>query len=55
VEKQSTPAEIRAWVAAGNIARFQKEMDSETDEFRFKILAVLLAIECEKFEKEQLL
>jgi hypothetical protein len=54
VDRASTPAEIRAWIAASNIARFQKELESETDEFRYKILAALLAYEYEKFEKEQL-
>ena len=49
------PPEIRAWIAAGNIARFQNELESETDEFRHNILIALLAIEREKFEKKTLL
>jgi len=53
-DKTSTPAEIRAWIAASNIARFQRELDSETDGLRYKILAMLLADEYEKFEKEPL-
>jgi len=53
-DQTSTPAEIRAWIAASNIARFQRELDSETDGLRYKILTVLLANEYEKFEKEPL-
>ena len=52
---EKSPAEIRAWIAASNIARFQNELESETDEFRHNILMALLATEREKFEKEPLL
>jgi hypothetical protein len=52
---EKSPAEIRAWIAASNIARFQNELESETEEFRHNILIALLAIEREKFEKEVLL
>ena len=51
---EKTTAEIRAWAAVSNIARFQRALDSETEEARLKILMVLLSIEYEKFEKETL-
>jgi len=54
VEKTTSPAEIRAWIATSNIARFQKELDSETDHFRHNILVALLEIEFSKFESELL-
>jgi hypothetical protein len=38
-------AEIRALVAANNLAWFQTELDSETDETRHEVLTRLLAIE----------
>jgi hypothetical protein len=52
---EKSPAEIRAWIAASNIARFQRELESETDEFRYNILATLIATEYEKFAKEPVL
>jgi hypothetical protein len=52
---EKSPAEIRAWIAASNIARFRTELEAETNEFRHNILIALLAIEREKFEKEPLL
>jgi|HubBroStandDraft_4_1064222.scaffolds.fasta_scaffold869928_1 hypothetical protein len=48
--KASTPAEIRAWIAASNIAWFQKELDSETDVFRYNILVALPEMEFAKFQ-----
>ena len=55
MDKTSTPAEVRAWIAASNIARFQTELDSETDVFRYNILVALLEIEFSKFQNEPLL
>ena len=52
--KTNTPAEIRAWIAASNIARFQTELDSETDVFRYNILLALLEMEFSKFANEPL-
>ena len=52
--KTSTPAEVRAWIAASNIARFQTELDSETDVFRCNILVALLEMEFSKFANEPL-
>ena len=46
--------EIRARVAANNIAWFQSEIDSEVDENRHEILARLLAIELRKIADEQI-
>ena len=37
--------EIQAWIAEDNIARLQQKLDSGTDEFRYEILAALLADE----------
>jgi hypothetical protein len=54
MDKTSTPAEIRAWIAASNIARFQTELDSETDVFRYNILVALLEMEFSKFANEPL-
>jgi hypothetical protein len=53
-DQNSTPAEVQAWIAASNIARFQRELDSETDMFRYNILVALLAREYEIFEKQPL-
>jgi len=53
-DKITTSAEIRAWMATGNIARFQKELESETDMFRHNILLALLEIEFAKFENAPL-
>ena len=46
--------EIRARVAANNIAWFQSEIDSEVDENRHEILARLLAIELRRIADEQI-
>jgi hypothetical protein len=47
-----TAAELHAdWIVAQNIARFQEKFNAETDDGRFKILALLLADEFSKFEK----
>jgi hypothetical protein len=51
---QKSLAEIRAWIAASSMVRFQKELDAETEETRYDILAGLLADEYEKFVKEPL-
>ena len=48
MDRHSSPAEIQAWIAASNIARFQRELDSETDVFRYNILVALLEIEFSK-------
>jgi len=53
-DKTTTPAEIRAWVATSNIARFQNALDSETDMFRYNILVALLEIEFSKLKSEPL-
>jgi hypothetical protein len=39
------------WVATQNIVRFQELLKRETDDGRYKILALLLANEFEKFKK----
>jgi hypothetical protein len=46
-----TPEEIRARLAAANIAWFQRELDAEMDPTRYNILVALLAHEYERFEK----
>jgi len=51
---EKSPAEVRAWIAVSNIARFQRDLEAETDEGRYNILAGLLAKEYEKFEREPL-
>jgi len=53
-DKTTSPAKIRAWVAASNIARFQTELNSETDLFRYNILVALLEMEFSKFKNEPL-
>ena len=54
VDKSTLPAESRAWIATSNIARYQKELDSETDLFRQNVLLALLEMEFSKFENEAL-
>ena len=49
---QMTKDELSAdWVATQNIVRFQELLKRETDDGRYKILALLLANEFEKFKK----
>ena len=38
------------WIATGSAATFQATLNSETDEFRYKILTALLAKEFEDFK-----
>jgi hypothetical protein len=54
MDKSTFPAETRAWIATSNIARYQKELDSETDLFRSNVLLALLEMEFSKFENEKL-
>jgi len=42
VDNNSSLAEIRAWFALNDFARFQFKLDAETEEFRFKVLTALL-------------
>ena len=52
VMMEMTREERRAdWVVTQNIARFQERLNAETDEGKYKILALLLADEFRKFEK----
>ena len=53
-DQATTSAEIRVWMATSNIARFQKELETETDVFRHNILLALLEIEFAKFGNEPL-
>lgn len=51
-DRTSTPKEIQAWVAASNSAWFRSILDSGKDEYRFKILAALLANEKKDVRQE---
>jgi hypothetical protein len=53
VADRSSLTEIRARIAANNMAWFQREIDSEVDENRQEILARLLAIELARIADEQ--
>ena len=53
IDQISTQAEIQDWIAANDFDRLQKKiLDSETDEFRYKILVALLLNEMTDFALE---
>ena len=53
---EKTLAERQAdWIAAANTVTIQEKLESETDEFRYRILATLLTNELEKFRAEPFL
>ena len=47
-----TKSGIQAWIAEDNVAQFQQKLNSETDEFRYKILVQLLEDELHRCELE---
>ena len=54
LDRNSTPQEIRDWVAIKNLDWFQRELDAGPQAFRYQILAALLADEEQGFEQKQI-
>jgi hypothetical protein len=52
--KNCSPEEIRHWIEHSSLAGFQKELDSAPDEFRYQILAALIADEKRGFQQKAL-
>ena len=52
-DRNRTPEEIQAWINDNNPAWLQRELDSGPEEFRYQILAALLADEMRGFEQKR--
>jgi hypothetical protein len=48
--KTNEEFEVDRWIATIDAAAFHEKLSSETDEFRYRILAALLANELKEFE-----
>jgi hypothetical protein len=53
-DRNSTPEEIQACVAAVNLAWFRRQLDSGTEDFRHEVLEALIADEKHGFERKSL-
>jgi hypothetical protein len=53
-DRNRTPEEIQAWINDNNSVWLQRELDFGPEEFRYQILAALLADGMRGFERKRL-